>query len=116
MPPGDSPPGRLFAAPSVPRASSGEALPGLFDLVRLDDVARLQVRVVLEPDAAFEALRHFADVVLEAPQARDLAGVDLLALAPQPQERAAGDLPLHHRGAGDRAELRDVEEVSHLGP
>ena len=39
----------------------------LLDLVRLDDVTRLDVGVVLQPDAAFEAAADLGDVVLEAP-------------------------------------------------
>ena len=46
----------------------------------LDDVARLQVLEVLEPDAALEALPHLAHVVLEPTQRRDLALPDDRAL------------------------------------
>ena len=61
----------------------------LLDLVRLDDVALLDVVEVLEPDTALVALHDLADVVLEAAQRRQLAVVDLHRVADQPHLRVA---------------------------
>src|ERR1019366_3355260 len=55
---------------------SGEHLGGdPFGGVRLDDVALLEVREIGQRDAALHADLDLADVVFEAPQRTDFAGV-----------------------------------------
>ena len=75
-------------------AASGAHHSGdLLDLVRLDDVADLDVLVPVEADAALEALLDLGDVVLEAAQRADLALVDDAVVAQQPQLRVRGIVP-----------------------
>src|SRR5438105_9528401 len=87
------------------------ALPGLEDL---EDVALAEVVEAFEEDAALEALRHLAHVVLEAPELRDRRLVDDGAVADDPHAGAAADDAAGHVAAGDRAEARDPEELAHL--
>jgi len=65
----------------------------------------LDLVVVLQLDAALEAGRDFAHVVLQAPHRLDFAGVDHHVVAQQAETRAAA----HHAGrdhrAGHRADL-----------
>src|SRR5712664_4915989 len=89
------------AAPPSGRRLSGQARPDRFQLVRLDDVAFLEVVEVLDADAALEALVDFLHVVLEAPERGDLAGEDGLRVALHAHVRGAGDLAVHDRRAGD---------------
>src|SRR5262249_33377949 len=63
----------------------------LADLVRLDQVAFLDVVVALEVDAALEALGDLADVVLEALERVDRGLVDDCAVADDAGPRAAAD-------------------------
>src|SRR5437899_7002746 len=86
-------------------------LAGLEDL---EDVALAEVVEALEEDAALEALRHLAHVVLEAAELRDRRLVDDRAVADDPDARTAADDAAGHVGAGDRAEARDAEELAHL--
>src|SRR6185503_13385819 len=83
----------------------------------LDHVADLQVVVLLEADAALEAALHLADVVLEAAQRSDLAGEDDDVVAQQARLRlaGAGDAALGHHAAGNRPELRYLEDVADMG-
>src|SRR5215831_4294390 len=69
------------AARRQPPADSGQARPDRLQLVRLDDVAFLEVVEVLDADAALESLVDFLHVVLEAPQGGDLPGEDRLRVA-----------------------------------
>nr|AAG49549.1 unknown [Myxococcus xanthus DK 1622] len=92
----------------------GEALRGLYDLVRLDDVTGLEVVEALDADTALEALRDFLDVVLEAPQRRHLPGEQLLVLAHEADDGAALHDAIQHRRTGDGAQTRHVEGVAHL--
>ena len=57
------------------------------------------------------------DVVLEAAQRADLALVDDDVVAQQARLRVAGarDAAFVHHAAGDRAELRHLEDLAHLG-
>ena len=66
-------------------------------------------------DAALEALRDLADVVLEAAQRAELALVDLDRVADQADLRVALDRAVGDHAAGDRADLRDGEGLAHLG-
>src|SRR5512134_799276 len=60
------------------RSAPSERALDLDDLEGLDHVALAHVVVVLEGDAALEALAHLAHVVLLAPQRGHRAGVDHL--------------------------------------
>src|SRR5215218_5179872 len=72
-----------------------------------DDVADLDVVVLLEADAAFEPRLDLGHVVLEASQRADLAFVNDHVVAEQARLRVArtGDAPLRDHAAGDGAEL-----------
>src|SRR5581483_2455587 len=63
----------------------------LLELIGLDDVALLEVLEVGEPNAALEAGRHRARVVLEPLERLDRAVPDDDALAQEPHARAARD-------------------------
>src|SRR6478672_12365355 len=90
---------------------------GALDLARLEDledVALPQVVEALEQDAALEALRDLADVVLEAAQRGDGRLVDARALAEDADVRAAAHETARDHAAGDRPQARDLEEREHL--
>src|SRR4029078_4467096 len=80
----------------------------------LDEVALLEVLVVLEPDAALEALPDLAHVVLEAAQRRDLALPDDRAFAQEPHLGAARDDAVRDVTARDPADPRHREHLAHL--
>src|SRR3982750_4475919 len=61
------------------------------DLEELEQVAFLDVVVVLQLDAALESGGDLADVVLHPPHRLDLAGVDDDVLAQQAEARAAAN-------------------------
>src|SRR5688500_10705696 len=86
---------------SAPLRSNGHAL----HRKHLDDVADLEVVVVGEADAAFEAGLDLADVVLEAAQRPDLPLVHDDVVAEQACVRVAGpcDAAVGHHAAGDGA-------------
>src|SRR6476646_1162651 len=85
------------------------------DLEELEQVAFLDVVVVLQLDAALEAGRDLADVVLHAPHRLDLAGVDDDVLAQQAEARAAADDARRDHRACHRADLRRHEHRPDLG-
>src|SRR5688572_1317827 len=87
----------------------------LLELVGLDEVVHLQRIVALEPDAALEALLDLADVVLEALERGDAPVPDHVVVADQAHLRGALDRARHDVAAGDRAGLRQGEDVAHLG-
>src|SRR4051794_16975576 len=87
----------------------------LLDREGLDDVAALQVLVVLQADTALVAGLHFADVVLEALQGGDLALPDDRAVAQEPDLGATGDRPVEDVAAGDLADPRHGKHFPHLG-
>src|SRR4029453_2921724 len=62
----------------------------LSDLVRLDDVAFLDVIEVRDPDTALEPLAHLTDVVLEAAERADPAVVRNDPVADDPAPRGPG--------------------------
>src|SRR5688500_3891386 len=82
-----------------------------------DDVADLDVVVVLQADAALETVLDLADVILEAAQRADLAFVDDDVVAQQTGLRFAGarDAALGDHAAGNRADLRHLEDLAHFG-
>ena len=61
----------------------------LFDPVALDHVADAHVLVALERHAAFLADKHFARIILEALELRELAFVDHHVVADEPDVGAA---------------------------
>src|ERR1039458_1629443 len=63
--------------------SSGGFVGDALRLEGFDDVALLDVSVVVQRDAALHAALHLADVVFEAPQRTDLPGVDYHVVAQQ---------------------------------
>src|SRR3954452_24908674 len=79
------------------------------DLEELEQIAFLDVVVVLQLDAALEAGGDLADVVLHAPHRFDLAGVDDDVLAQQAEACAAPDDAGSHHRARHRADLRGDE-------
>src|SRR3954451_10949796 len=84
-------------------------------LEHLENVAFLHVLVAVEHDAALEAGRHLARVLLEAPQRADPPGPDHGAVADEPDAGATPDHAVEHVGAGDRADARGAERLAHLG-
>src|SRR5262245_58990747 len=86
----------------------------LFDIVRLDDVAVLDVVVALEADAALGAVLDLARVVLEALEAGELAGPYDDAVADEPHLGGALDAALDDHAAGDGADLADAERGADL--
>src|SRR5437763_10539314 len=99
----------------VPNFLLRQRRPDRLQLVRLDDVALLEVVEVLQADAALEALVDFLHVVLETAQRGDAAGEDRLRVAQQPYERGPRDIAVGYRRPGDGPELGLVEERLHLG-
>src|SRR5438270_98292 len=80
----------------------------------LDDVALLEVLVVLEADAALEALAHLADVFLESPQRRDLALPDDRALAQEPHLGPARDDAVRDVATRNPPDARHREHLADL--
>src|SRR5512140_2977116 len=83
----------------------------------LDMVADLDVVEPFEADTALETGLHLAHIVLEPAERPDLALVHDDVVADQARLRvaAARDPAVGHHAAGNRAELRDLERVAHLG-
>src|SRR5690348_13890123 len=98
-------------------AIAGAPLQGagnLFDLEALDNVALLDVIVVLEGHAAFGAFAHFANLVLEALQGLQAAFVDDDVVAQQPHLGAAPYQAFGDHATGHLANLADVEDFADL--
>src|SRR5919201_1381211 len=87
----------------------------LTNLVRLEDVAFLDVVEVLEVETALEAFLNLSHVVLEAPELVDDGVVDDRPLPHDAAARAAPDDAARDIAARDRADARRTEELSHLG-
>src|SRR3954451_19269079 len=96
--------GRLADGPAGARAG-GKRPFDLFHPERLDPVAHLEVVEVLDADAALEPLAHLADIVLEALEAGEGAGVHGDAIPDDPGLGRALDDAVPHRAAGDGAHL-----------
>src|SRR3954454_19986917 len=86
-------------------------LPRLVDLHR---VAFLHVGVVGEHDAALEAGRDLADVLVEAAQRADRPVVHDGAVTDEADLRAARDLAVRDHAAGDDADARRAEDLADL--
>src|SRR5258705_2510446 len=84
----------------------------------LDGIAHLDVVVALEADAALEARLHLAHVVLEAAQRGDLPLVHHDVVAKEAGGRLAGarDASLGDHAAGNRTNLRDLEDLADFRP
>src|SRR5690606_3139984 len=93
---------------------NSELPPRLDDLERLDVVAHLDVVVAVDGEAALVAGRDLSDVVLEAAERADVAGVDDDAVADEADAVVPVHLPLDDVAAGDGAGLRDAERLAHL--
>src|SRR3954468_21851886 len=87
----------------------------LFDFEAFDDVADLDILVILERHTAFVAVAHLADLVLEALQRLQRAFVDHDVVAQQADLGAAPHDALGHHAAGDLADPRDVEDLADRG-
>src|SRR4249920_2642572 len=110
-------PGGAAPRPSPPqsRLSGAEGARDLLDAVRFDQVAHLDVVEVLDADAALEPLADLAHVVLEALQRRQRAVVHFHAVANDADAPGARDHAAAHETAGNRAKLRDLEDLADLG-
>src|SRR5688572_30111401 len=84
-------------------------------LVRLDDVALLEVLEVGQPDAALEARLHLTGVVLEALERVDRALPDDGSVAQEPHLRVAGDDAVGDVAARDLADPGHREDLADLG-
>src|ERR1043166_4513314 len=83
--------------------------------VTLDHVADLQVRKILQSQAALSAGFDFLHIVLEMFQAAD-AALELYRLAPQHAHAArARDTSGRHDTAGDQWPFSKLEELAHFG-
>src|SRR5579872_1134469 len=82
------------------------------DLEALDDVALLDVLVILEGHAAFVAFADLADLVLEALQRLQRALVNDDVVAQEAHLGAAPHDAVGHHAAGDLADAGDVEDLA----
>src|SRR4051794_41509522 len=87
----------------------------LAGLVRLQHVALLDVLEVREHDAALEAGRDLAHVLVEALERVDRRVVDDRAVAHHADARAAADRPVGDVAARDRADAGGAERRADLG-
>src|SRR5690606_21278665 len=117
--PASSPRGNPAPPPTKP--PSDQQRPGsvarlLLHLVRLDDVADLDVVVVTEADTALESFADLGDVILDPAQRRD---VEVLGHHdPVPDQPGRGVAPhdtTGHHAPGDVADPRGAEHFADLG-
>src|SRR5262245_17529459 len=87
----------------------------LLELVRLDDVAGLEVVHAVERDAALEAAADLLDVVLEAPQRVDASRPLRRAVAEQPHLGGPRNGAARHHAARDGGALGELEDLTHFG-
>src|SRR5919202_4102537 len=106
--------GRLRAIAAAGPGSGQRAL-DLAGLVGLQHVALLDVLEVRQHDAALEAGRDLAHVVVEALERVDRRVVDDRAVAHDADLRPAADRAVGDHAAGDRADARGAEGGAHLG-
>src|SRR6185369_9570233 len=99
----------------APGDRGAEPAGDLFHLVGLDVIAYLQVLVIVEADAALIPGQDLARIVLEAPQADHLPGVDDHVVAHQAGRGIAGNAAVDDEAAGNRADARNTERIAHLG-
>src|SRR5882672_2167763 len=96
------------------RFRRGELAQNRFHLEGFDNVFRFHVVKILERDTAFVALRHFARVVLEALQGRELAFPYRAPVADQARASAADNLAVDDHTSRDGC-ARDVENLADFG-
>ena len=84
------------------------------DLEALDEIANLDVVVILEPGATLVPFTGLSDFVLETTQGLQGALVNNHVVPQQPHLRAAADIALGHETAGDLADLGDVEDLANF--
>src|SRR5690606_27116982 len=90
-------------------------LAGALHAVGHDLVAFFEVVEARDGDAALEAGRHLALVVVEALERVDLALVQLLAAAQHAGDRATTHRARADERTGDRVATADAEDLPHLG-
>src|SRR5881628_1431453 len=95
--------GRFYETPASAAADALQFLGYLFELITLDDVAYLVFAEVSQLDTAFQAGAYFLHVVLEAPQRRNSAVVNRLALSQDASARSAGDAAIGDKAARNNA-------------
>src|SRR5437763_15362912 len=104
-----------MAGKGTPVRVEGSDPRDLPDGVGLDEVAALQVLVVLQADTALVACLHLAGVFLEPLEGGDLALPDHDAVAQEPDLRTPGDRAGPHVAAGHLAHPGNGEDLPHLG-
>src|SRR5579859_6890436 len=102
--------GRYAINPAA-TARSRDRAGDLLHLEALDDVADLDVVVILEGHAALVAFLDLAHLVLEALECLEGTLVDDDVVAQQADAGAALDRTLGHHAARDLADLADVEDL-----
>src|SRR5947209_956216 len=95
-------------------SSSGELALDLAGCVGLDDIAFLDVGEVTQHDAALVAGRHLTHILVEPPQAANLAVVYDRSVAHEAGLGAARDATLGDVAAGDRPHARGTEDLTDL--
>src|SRR5437762_3275039 len=100
-----------------PRMGRSESLRArYFSLfVGFDQVALTEVLVVIEPDAALEALTDLTHVVPEPPERSDRTLPEDDAVAEEADLRAPGDDTAADHAPGDGADARDPDDLPDLG-
>src|SRR5210317_1763072 len=96
-------------------AGSNDLLEGCFELLELvsfDDIAGLDVIVILEANTTFVVVIDFLDIILEAPQRRKLAGPDNDIVAQQAGVSISQDLTGDNIATGNGANLGDIESLA----
>ena len=84
------------------------------DIEALDDVADLDVGVVLERHTALEAFANFLDLVLEALERLERAFVDHDVVAQQADLGTTANDTFGDHAAADLAHLGDIEDFANL--
>src|SRR5215469_2242571 len=98
---------------SSPRAVEPLQCPGyFFDFEALDDVACLDILVVLERHAAFVALIDLAHLLLEPLQSFERTLVDYDIIAQQPHSGAAADGAFRHHATCYLTNSCDIEDLA----
>src|SRR6202790_2861197 len=104
-----------FQGQYADRSHLGEELSGdLLGDEGFQDIALFDVAEVVESDAAFHAALDFADVVLEAPQRADFAGVDHDVIAQHAHFARASQGAVLDNASGDHPDFGNTERVAHF--